>query len=115
MLTITKQNNHFIFTVMGMHKLWAFKSSLTIPADNIINANRDLDVLKGSKGLRFPGTSIPSIITAGTFLNNGKQIFWDVSDIDKAIVVNLKDETYNQLIIEVEDPEGALALLNNRD
>lgn len=112
MITISKKDNHFIFVVNGMHKLWAFKSELTIPFENIINAHQDTKDVKGWKGWRLPGTSIPSVITAGTFYKDGNKIFWDVSNIDNCIIVDLKDEEYKQLIIEVENPTEALQFLN---
>ena len=111
MITIEKQGGTFIFNVNGMHKLWAFKSQLTIPIDNIENAHRDLDSIRGWKGWRIPGTHVPSIITAGTFYKSGNKIFWDVVDIDNCIIVDLKDEEYKQLIIEVENPAEAIRLL----
>lgn len=75
MITISKDDNHFIFNINGMHKLWAFKSELTIPFENIINAHQDTESVRGWKGWRAPGTSIPSIITAGTFYKDGKKSF----------------------------------------
>ena len=111
MITISKNDNHYIFKVNGMHKLWAFKSQLTIPFDNVINAHQDVESIKGWHGWRAPGTSIPSIITAGTFYKDGNKIFWDVSNIDNCIIVDLKDEDYKQLIIEVEIPAEAIKTL----
>ena len=115
MITISKHNRHFIFNVNGMHKLWAFKSELTIPIDHIINAHQDTESVKGWKGWRLPGTYIPSIITAGTFYKDGGKIFWDVSNIENCIIVDLKDEEYTQLIIEVENTKEALQILNQKD
>ena len=112
MITIEKQENSFIFNVKGMHKLWAFKSQLAIPISNIVNAHQDLESIKGWKGWRAPGTSIPSIITAGTFHKDGNKIFWDVSNIKNCIIVDLKDEEYKQLVIEVENPVEAINILN---
>lgn len=114
MITIKKQENEFLFKVNGMHKLWAFKSQLTIPSENIINAHQNIDSIKDWKGWRAPGTSIPSIITAGTFYKDGNKIFWDVSNIENCIIVDLKDEDYKQLIIEVENPTDAINLLTKR-
>ena len=115
MITISKDDNHFIFNVNGMHKLWAFKSELTIPFENITNAHQDIESVRGWKGWRAPGTSIPSIITAGTFYKDGNKIFWDVSNIENCIIVDLKDEDYKQLIIEVHNPTDALQILNNKE
>ena len=111
MITISKNEDGFVFKVNGMHKLWAFKSQLTIPFDNVINAHQDVESIKGWHGWRAPGTSIPSIITAGTFYKDGNKIFWDVSNIDNCIIVDLKDEDYKQLIIEVEIPAEAIKTL----
>lgn len=112
MIDIAKQGEAFIFNVKGMHKLWALKSQLTIPVDNIKKAHRDLESIKGWKGWRAPGTYIPSIITAGTFYKAGKKIFWDVANIENCIIVELEDDEFNQLVIEVENPDKAMMLLN---
>ncbi len=114
MITIVKEQDNFIFKVNGMHKLWAFKSQLTIPADNIINAHQNMESIKGWHGWRAPGTSIPSIITAGTFYKDGNKIFWDVSNIANCIIVDLKDEDYKQLIIEVENAADAIKILTTK-
>ncbi len=111
MITINRQDDKFIFEVNGMHKLWAFKSQLTIPVNHIINAYQDLESIKGWRGWKAPGTFIPSIITAGTFYKDGNKIFWDTSNIEKCIIVDLKDEDYKQLIIEVENPVDAIETL----
>lgn len=115
MITISRQENNFIFEVNGMHKLWALKSQLTIPAEHILNAHQDSESIKGWRGWKLPGTFIPSIITAGTFYKDGKKIFWDASNIEKCIIVDLKDEDYNQLIIEVENPASSIAILTNKE
>ena len=112
MITITKQENNFVFTVNGMHKLWAFKSQLTIPAENILSVDTNLESVKGWKGSRMPGTYIPSVLTAGTFYKEGNKIFWDAANMQKCIIVHLKDEEYQQLIIEVQDPADALKMLS---
>ncbi len=113
MITITKTGSAFIFHVNGMHKMWTLKSQLTIPIENIAHAHQTLESIRGWHGWRMPGTYIPSIITAGTFYKEGKKIFWDVTNVDQCIIVELKDEDYNQLVIEVENPVEAMALLNN--
>ena len=106
-----KKENNFVFNVNGLHKLWAFKSQLTIPVDNIINAHQDLESIKGWQGWRMPGIWIPYIITAGTFYKNGDKIFWDVVNVENCIIVELKDEDYKRLIIEVENPLDAIKVL----
>ncbi len=73
-----------------------------------------MESIKGWHGWRAPGTFIPSIITAGTFYKDGNKIFWDVSNIENCIIVDLKDEDYKHLIIEVEDPKSTIDFLLNK-
>jgi hypothetical protein len=51
------------------------------------------------------------VITAGTFYQEGKRVFWDVHDPEQTIVIELMDDRYDELIIEVEDPDDAAARL----
>jgi hypothetical protein len=114
MVTIEKENDNFVFEIKGFHKLWALKSRLTIPAAHIANVYPYTNELKGFFGLRMPGTSIPGIITAGTYLVHDGSIFCDVMDKSKSIVVELTDEHYKRLVIEVEDTVKATALLTSK-
>lgn len=112
MVAISKQEENFVFTVQGMHKVWALKSQLIIPATDIVHVHRDVKSVSGWKGFRL-GTSIPFVLTAGTFIKSGEKNFWDVADINNCIVVELQDKSYNHIIIEVENPKEAIKLLTS--
>lgn len=101
--------------VKGADKLWAFKSSLEIPLAHIASVGpANPEIVHGWwHGIRMPGTNLPGVITAGTFYQDGKRIFWDVHDPNKTIVIDLHDERYNQLIVEVADPRAAVNLIQN--
>lgn len=101
--------------VKGADKLWAFKSSLEIPLVHLAGVGpANQDVTHGWwHGIRMPGTNLPGVITAGTFYQDGKRVFWDVHNPEKTIVIDLHDERYNQLIVEVADPRAAINLIQN--
>ncbi|MGD1082366.1 MAG: hypothetical protein ABR881_28950 [Candidatus Sulfotelmatobacter sp.] len=100
--------------VRGADKLWAFKSSLEIPPVHIAGVRADAEVARGwYQGIRMPGTSVPGVITAGTFYQDGKRVFWDVHHPEKTIVIDLRDERYNELVVEVDDPDAAIKLIQN--
>lgn len=100
--------------VRGADKLWAFKSNLEIPLVHIAGVRADSEVARGwYHGIRMPGTNVPGVITAGTFYQDGKRVFWDVHHPEKTIVIDLHDERYSELVVEVDDPESAVRLIRN--
>ena len=100
--------------VRGTDKLWAFKSSLEIPLVHIAGVRADPEVARGwYHGIRMPGTNVPGVITAGTFYQDGKRVFWDVHHPQKTIVIDLHDERYSELVVEVDDPEAAVRVIQN--
>lgn len=111
MVTIEKQGDNFVFEIKGLHKLWALKSELTIPTEHIVDAYPNEQNLNWMWALRMPGTHIPGLITAGTYIQKDGTLFCDVVHHENSIVVELQDEFYKKLIIEVQDPKSAIELL----
>lgn len=101
-----------VLQVMGADQLWALKSSLEIPLEHIAGIRADPSVAHGwFHGIKMPGTNIPGVLTAGTFYYHGKRIFWDVHHPEHTIVIELKDDRYDELIVEVADPKAAVGLV----
>jgi hypothetical protein len=63
------------------------------------------------KGLRAPGTAIPRLLYAGTFYRDDEKVFWDVHDAAKAIVIELIEEDFKRLVVEVGNPAQAVELI----
>lgn len=114
MVEITIQGSAAVFDVEGLDKLWALKSRLEIQLRHIRGVRIDPAIARAWwVGLRMPGTHVPGVITAGTFYQHGQRIFWDVHDPERTIVIELADERYNELIVEVADPEATVTRLND--
>ena len=96
--------------VQGLDKLWSLTSRLEIPVEHVIDVRPADDHVEG---IRMPGTYIPGVITAGTFVQEGNSVFWDVHDPTKAIALDLQDERYSKLIIEVADPTETISALKH--
>lgn len=112
MVALSIEDDVATFEVEGADKLWALKSRLEIPLAHIRGARVDPEIAHGWwHGFRAPGTSIPGVLTAGTFYQDGKRVFWDVHHPDKVVVVELADERYDELVIEVADPAAVVALI----
>ncbi len=116
MVSITKDQEFTSFEIKGFHKVLAFKSQITVPNSHIIKAYQDELQLTSWKRMRALGTSIPYLIKAGTFYDweDGSTIFMDIVNYDNAIIIELIDEKYKKLIVEVQNPEEAIQLLNRR-
>ena len=106
MVDLSISSGNLELHVRGADKLWAFKSSLEIPLQHIAGIRADSSVAHGWwHGIRLPGTQIPGVLTAGTFYQHGKRVFWDVHNPDNTVVIELHDERYDELIVEVANPQ----------
>jgi hypothetical protein len=93
--------------------VWALRSRLEIPLKHIARVHADPDVTLGLfDRLKLAGAYLPGFFAAGTFWEDGGLVFWDVRDPTHAVVVDLKDETYHRLVVEVEDPARTVAVLS---
>ena len=112
MVDLSIVGGNLVLHVHGADKLWAFKNSLEIPLAHIAEIRADSEIAHGRwHGIRMPGTNIPGVLTAGTFYQDGKRVFWDVHNPENTVVIVLKDERYNELIVEVADPKAAVELV----
>ena len=114
MVTVSIEGDRVCFDVQGWDKLWALRSQLEFPLSHVREARVDPEPARGWwHGLRIGGTQVPGVLTAGTFYQSGGAVFYDVHDPDHTIVLELDHEHYKRLIVEVEDPAGVVAMLNN--
>ena len=112
MVKVSIDGDRVHFAVQGWDRLWALKSSLEIPLVHIRAVRIDTSAARGwFHGLRLPGTEIPGVVVAGTFVQRDGNVFFDVHDPDNTIVLDLDHEEYARLVIEVEDPRATVALL----
>src|SRR5512132_930571 len=90
----------------GADKLWALKSRLEVPFENVIGAeSAEREATEWLHGFRLGGTHIPGVISAGRFYSHGQLVFWDVHEPEKAIAIQLRNEHFDKLIVEVADPK----------
>ncbi|HSY00734.1 MAG TPA: hypothetical protein VK819_01200 [Acidobacteriaceae bacterium] len=109
MVDLSISEGKLILHVRGADQLWALRSTLEIPLQHITAIHADPTIARGWwHGIKLAGASIPGVITAGTFYQHGQRIFWDVHNPDNTIVIDLRDERYNELIVEVADPRAAV-------
>jgi hypothetical protein len=107
MTKMSVSDGKLIIDLQGLDKIWALKSRLEVPVEHISGVRRAED--EPVPIIRLPGTFVPGLITAGTYYEaGGDRVFWDVHDQKKAIVIDLRDEHFAKLVIEVADPEASI-------
>ncbi len=107
-----------ILEIKGVDKIWTLKGHLEIPLEHIKSVRTDSEIVKSYLGgVKVAGARIPNVIKAGTFIEHEGKIFWDVHKPEVAVVLELNNENYSELIIEVADPakftEDLLNALNS--
>jgi hypothetical protein len=112
MVKTTIQDDTLAIDMQGADKLWALRSHIDIPLTNITGIKRDPEkTRRWWAGLRTPGITLPGVIKAGTFRQDGRRIFFDVHDPDKTVIVGLKDEHFDELVLEVDDPDAVMTAI----
>lgn len=111
MVRVSIEDNFLILNVIGSHKVYALKSQFKIPISHVRGATHDPGAWDMPTGIRAPGTELPGIFRAGTFYKGGERIFWDVRQKEKTVVLELQDEEFARLIIEVENPDEVVQLI----
>lgn len=98
----------------GADKLWALKSELRIPRETVIGASSaEAEAREWFHGMKLGGTSLHGVITAGRFYEHGEVVFWDVHHPDRAVGIQLRDERYDRLVVEVDDPGATIAAIGS--
>jgi hypothetical protein len=112
MTSVETTHEKLILTVHGFDVILALKHRLEIPLSHVAGA--DLGVSDEMRerlrhSLRLPGTHLPGIITAGSYAEHGRWMFWDIHHGDSAITIRLTHEKYDALVVDVADPAHTVA------
>ena len=102
--------NRLKVEMLGWYKIWALKSRLEFPMEHVSGV-RQVPDLPWLGGIRMGGTALPGVIKSGRYYRNGLWEFWVMHHRDRMIEIDLQDESYARLYLEVEDPEQTIRLI----
>jgi hypothetical protein len=94
--------DHLVVDIRGTERALTLWSRLRIPLEHVQGAEADPQIEHTLwRGWRLPGVHVPGVR------------FYDVHGRkDKTVVIHLKDETYDRLVVEVQDPAEVVAKIN---
>lgn len=102
----------------GFEKFWALKSRLQIPQYAIENITYDLGKPQVSAlhrpFFRFPGSALPGILFAGTYMKRGERDFWYLNMQQEGVLsMTFRPGTlnYDRAILSCASPEMAAQII----
>lgn len=108
-------DTHLTVRLTGTRRAFGRWRPLVVPLAAITAVRADPAAARVYPGLRWgKATNLPGVVNTGSFRRGGSRDFWDVANPEGAIVIELEGVRYDRLILEVEDPERAVAELRAR-
>ena len=93
-------------------RILTFRSSLEVPLTNIVGAEIDPEIARAQwRGFESSGLQVPQIGAVSSVYKDGGRVFWNVHHPEKTVVIQLRDEKYTQLVIEVKEPAAMVATI----
>jgi len=112
MSKIRVENDQLVITMQGARKFLTLKSEVTINLDSVIGVTVGLSWKDLPRTFdKILGTNSNMFYYGGKFKQDGDKVFYDLKKSEDAVVIELKDEEFKQLIIGVDDPEATVELI----
>jgi len=105
------ENDQLVITVQGIRKYFAMKSEIYVPLANVEAVTTGAEWKGLQRALdRIFGTS-NELYYECRFGQDGDKVFYDLLRKEEAVVLSLKKENFDQLIVGCENPEEAVNLI----
>ncbi len=110
---VTVDRDQVVVELRGLDAWLALRRRVSFPRSCVVAA----DVVDGGTlrpaGLRLPGTSVPGVVTAGSYGTGPRREFWSVRGGGQVLVLTLGSEAaYRRVVLEPADPEAARQALS---
>ncbi|MCT2592326.1 hypothetical protein LHJ74_20870 [Streptomyces sp. N2-109] len=103
---------HLVIRLQAAQRAFGRRRPLVIPWPHVHRAYADEQAARAHPGARWGvASNVPGVVTLGSFRRSGRRDFWAVRDPRKAIVIELTDEKYDRLLVEVTHPEATLTAI----
>jgi hypothetical protein len=98
----------------GLDVVWTTRRRITVPLEHVRGARIDPDVVRHGPwlGAGYTDALLDYTVAAGPMIVHGRHEFWDVHFPERTVVVELADEPYDRLVVDVDDPQATAAEIN---
>lgn len=103
MTQIDITGDQLVVTMRGLDRLWTLRRRIAVPLTSVRGATADPGVTREPAGFRAPGTHLPGVIIAGTYVKDGERTFWNLRRSQQPVVVELTGQRFARLVLGVDD------------
>ena len=103
MTVVQIAGDQLVVTMPGLDRFWSLRRRIAVPLAHVRGATADPGVTREPAGIRAPGTHLPRVITAGTYVRDGERTFWNLRASQEPVVVELTGERFARLVLGVAD------------
>ena len=117
MTSIDLLHDRLELTVRGFDVVLALRKHLSIPLSHVTRVEVGVAAEARERlreSLRLPGTYLPGIVTAGSYVEHGRWMFWDIHSGEQAITIFIEHERFDAIVVDVDDPAATAARIQAR-
>lgn len=105
-------DREIVVHLTAWESIWSLRRSFRVPLAHVRGATEDSGFGGRALGLRIPGTHVPGLIAAGTFIKDSeKQFVYTVRKL-QTIVIELAGNDWTRLVIGVPNARDEAARIN---
>ena len=113
-IAIELSESELSVVLSGASTVLALKSHLSVPLSEVsgVEVMSLEDARAQGQGIKGAGAHIPGVFRAGSYRTSGSWQFWYVGHADRVLVIDLSDDRYERLVLEVDDPQAMADRIN---
>jgi hypothetical protein len=109
---IVVRHGELVVEIEGINRVWALRCLLEIPLAHVAGAAVDPTIPGNRPTKPADHAQELHVLGAAAFVREGDRVEWGVDDPRLAIAITLADARYPRLVVQVDDPEAAVARIN---
>jgi hypothetical protein len=110
--TIEIAGDELVMTPRGFNKVWALKGRLAVPKSCVKQVRVMANPKELSWGWRLPGTEIPGLIRAGSYIRKGEWSFQLWRGRKPIVLIELEGTRYSRMAVETQNPNEVITELD---
>ena len=108
MVTVSIADDVATFELQGLDRFWALRRRVRVPVAHILDVRKASTIDLSWRDLRLLGTYLKGRLVAGLFRKRGRFVFYAVRSVERSLAIELTHQFYDDLVLEVEDPDRAI-------